>query len=92
MISSDSLTFPKKVMRIPSSVIGTATALSCGSTAPGVSATRPSRFAKIEETSAKPRKNAIASGVTMKWAKDAPRRNMIGDAMINGKNADFSDL
>jgi hypothetical protein len=46
----------------------------------------------IEGTSAKPRKNAIASGVTTRCAKDAPNRNITGEAIMKGKNAFFSCL
>ncbi len=95
VMSSDSFTLPKKVIRTPSTVSGT-TALSVGR-APirllgRFTGADCSRFAKIELTSAKPRKKAIASGVTTKWAKDAPRRNMKGEATMKGRNAPFSDL
>ena len=47
--------------------------------------------APAKEKSAKPKRNCIASGTTMNSAKLAPKRNMIGDAITNGRNAAFSD-
>ena len=89
VISRLSLTFPKNVMRMPSVVSGITT-----STTPGTSVETKSLIisAIIDGTSAKPRKKFIANGVTIKCAKDAPRMNIIGDEIINGKNACFSFL
>jgi len=69
---------------MPSPVSGT-TAAPSGSAGPAPC----NRLAKMEETSAKPRKNAIASGVTTKCAKLAPKRNMTGDAIRKGRKAFF---